>query len=118
MVFYIAFISRERFIKSLKQSFVKALPYFSIVFVYGVLRLTVLNFDNTLNFYSKANLYTESFWSGCIPLNVLLTYAKLLILPLDSTWREVLSSIPISLIGRWQDRFDGGDCFRISSILL
>ncbi|MEK7121883.1 MAG: hypothetical protein AAB857_04225, partial [Patescibacteria group bacterium] len=44
MVFYIAFISRERFIKSLKQSFVKAPPYFGIVFIYGILRLTVLNF--------------------------------------------------------------------------
>ncbi|MEK7076377.1 MAG: tetratricopeptide repeat protein, partial [Patescibacteria group bacterium] len=83
MVFYIAFVSRERFLKSLKQSFVKALPYFSIVFVYGILRLTVLNFDNTLNFYSKANLYTESFLVRMYTfLNVLLTYAKLLILPL------------------------------------
>ncbi|MEK7121103.1 MAG: tetratricopeptide repeat protein, partial [Patescibacteria group bacterium] len=83
MVFYISFISRERFIRSLKQSFVKALPYFSIVFVYGILRLTVLNFDNTLNFYSKANLYTESFLVRMYTfLNVLLTYAKLLVLPL------------------------------------
>ena len=83
MVFYISFIAKESFFKSLKQAFIKALPYFSIVFVYGILRLSVLNFDNTLNFYSKANPYTESFLVRIYTfLNVLLTYAKLLILPL------------------------------------
>lgn len=84
MVFYIAFISRERFATSLKRAFFKALPYFGIVFVYGILRLTILNFDNTLNFYSKANPYTESFLIRMYTfLNVLLTYAKLMILPLS-----------------------------------
>lgn len=83
MILYISFISKERFTKSLKQAFIKALPYFSIVFIYGILRLTVLNFDNTLNFYSKANPYTESFLVRMYTfLNVLLTYAKLMILPL------------------------------------
>lgn len=83
MLFYIAFISREKLARSFKQAFVMALPYFGIVFVYGILRLTVLNFDNTLNFYSKANPYTESFLVRMYTfLNVLLTYAKLLILPL------------------------------------
>jgi len=83
MVFYIAFISRGRFIKSLKQSFVKVLPYFSIVFVYGILRLTVLNFDNTLNFYSRSNLYADSFLIRMYTfLNVLLTYVKLMVVPL------------------------------------
>ena len=114
MVFYIAFISRERFIKSLKQSFVKALPYFSIVFVYGVLRLTVLNFDNTLNFYSKANLYTESFLVRMYTfLNVLLTYAKLMILPLGQHMERsvtiytyffnlpVVSSLTIIVVVLW-----------------
>ena len=83
MLFYVAFISRERFIRSFKTAFIKTLPYFSIVFVYGILRLTVLNFDNTLNFYSKANPYTESFLVRMYTfLNVLLTYLKLLVLPL------------------------------------
>lgn len=83
VVFYISFLSQERFIRSLKTAFIKALPYFSVVFVYGVLRLTILNFENTLNFYSQPNLYTESFLVRMYTfLNVLWTYAGLMILPL------------------------------------
>ena len=84
MVFYIAFISRDRFLRSLKKAFIKALPYFGIVFVYGILRLTVLNFENTLNFYSQSNLYTESFFARMYTfLNVLWTYAGLMIMPIN-----------------------------------
>lgn len=83
MVFYISFLSQDRFLKSLKTAFIKALPYLGIVLVYGVLRLTILNFENTLNFYSQPNLYTESFLVRMYTfLNVLWTYARLIILPL------------------------------------
>ena len=83
MVFYIAFISRERFLRSVKTSFVKALPYFGIVFVYGILRLTVLNFENTLNFYSRSNPYADSLLVRMYTfMNVLWTYVELMILPL------------------------------------
>ena len=83
IVVYIAFVSRERFLRSLRLAFIKALPYFGIVFVYGILRLTVLNFENTLNFYSQSNPYTESFFVRMYTfLNVLWTYAGLMIVPL------------------------------------
>ena len=83
MLVYIAFISKERFIRSIKAAVIKALPYFGIVFTYGILRLTVLNFENTLNFYSRANPYTESFLTRMYTfLNVLLTYLKLMVVPL------------------------------------
>jgi len=38
------------------------LPFCIITFIYIVLRLTLLNFSNTLNFYSEANIFTESFF--------------------------------------------------------
>lgn len=114
MILYISFISKERFIKSLKQALFKALPYFSIVLIYGILRLTVLNFDNTLNFYSKANPYTESFFIRMYTfLNVLLTYAKLMILPLGQHMERsvtiythffnwpVVSSFTIAVVVFW-----------------
>ncbi|OGN13614.1 MAG: hypothetical protein A3J47_04225 [Candidatus Yanofskybacteria bacterium RIFCSPHIGHO2_02_FULL_43_22] len=94
MVFYISFIvdnprfdlggtKGRTFLNHLKKAFRKALPYFGIVFVYGILRLTVLNFENTLNFYSKANLYTESLSVRMYTfLNILWTYAGLMIVPL------------------------------------
>ena len=90
MVFYIAFLgggklttSNVRWTFDVKEAFKKALPYFGIVFVYGILRLTTLNFDNTLNFYSQSNPYTESLLVRMYTfLNVLWTYAGLMILPL------------------------------------
>lgn len=42
-------------IKILKQVW----PFISIAAIYGVLRLTVLNFQNTLNFYQQQNIYSE-----------------------------------------------------------
>ncbi len=72
MIFYISFISSNHrfqratgqaktgFLKSVKESFLKALPFFSISVVYFVLRLTVFNFKNTLNFFEQPNAYSEN----------------------------------------------------------
>ncbi len=103
MVFYISFIYDPRFdpaipkgrtfLRSLKTAFIKALPYCGIVFVYGILRLTILNFENTLNFYSQTNVYTESFMVRMYTfLNVLWVYAGLMILPL---WQHMERSVTI-----------------------
>lgn len=82
LVFYIAFISKSAFWLSLKKSFIKALPYFGIVFIYGILRLTVLNFQNTLNFYTQPNAYSESFFVRMLTfLGVLTEYVKLIFAP-------------------------------------
>lgn len=103
MVFYISFLYDPRFdlvapkgrtfSRSIKTAFIKALPYFGIVFVYGVLRLTVLNFENTLNFYSQSNIYAESLTVRMYTfLNVLWVYAGLMILPL---WQHMERSVTI-----------------------
>ncbi|TAM41526.1 tetratricopeptide repeat protein [bacterium] len=34
-------------------------PFWLIAFIYIILRLTLFNFSNTLNFYSQANIFTE-----------------------------------------------------------
>src|SRR3989344_1873086 len=74
---------RDAFLRSLKKSFLRTLPYFGIVVFYGILRLTVLNFDNTLNFYAAQNIYTESFFIRMYTfMGVLLEYLKLLLAPL------------------------------------
>lgn len=83
MIFYISFISKEYFLSSLKTAFIKTIPYFGVVFFYGILRLTVLNFENTLNFYSRSNPYADSFLVRMYTfMNILWTYAKLMIVPL------------------------------------
>lgn len=45
----------ERF----KRAFIDTLPFIGISAIYGILRLSVLNFQNTLNFYQQQNIYSE-----------------------------------------------------------
>lgn len=82
MVIYISFLSQSSFLKSLKNGLIKTWPYFAVVFVYGVLRLTLLNFLDTLNFYVVPNPYSEHLYIRFFTfLSTLLTYFKLLIIP-------------------------------------
>lgn len=82
LVIYISFLSGETFWRAVRHGLVKIWPYLAIVFGYGLLRLTILNFENTLNFYAHSNPYTESFLVRMYTfLGVLWTYAKLMIFP-------------------------------------
>src|SRR3989338_2487956 len=82
VAFYISFISKERFLKSVKHGLIKIWPYFAVVVVYGILRLTVLNFQNTLNFYAEPNIYSENLYVRVFTfLPILWEYLKLLIVP-------------------------------------
>ena len=90
MVFYIAFMSKSKLTTSnvprtldVKGAFKEALPYFGVVAVYGILRLTVLNFQNTLNFYSDPNIYSENLHVRIFTfLSILWEYLKLLVVPI------------------------------------
>ena len=82
MVVYLSFLNRLNFWNGLKKAVIKTLPYFATVFIYGILRLTVLNFENILNFYSRSNIYTEHLSVRIYTfLGVLLEYFKLLFAP-------------------------------------
>jgi len=103
MVFYVAFMDGDandakkhanyakkdshhsheiRILASLKNAFKEALPYFGVVAVYGILRLTVLNFQNTLNFYAAPNLYSENIIYRLFTfMHVLVDYFRLLFVP-------------------------------------
>lgn len=83
LVFYVAALSRDKFLLSIWKGFIKIWPYLAIVIVYGVLRLTVLNFLDTLNFYLEPNIYSENLHIRIFTfLPILGEYAKLLIAPL------------------------------------
>ncbi|MBI2063712.1 MAG: tetratricopeptide repeat protein [Candidatus Yanofskybacteria bacterium] len=82
MIFYIAFLSADRFRVSIKKAFKEAWLYFGIVIIYGILRLTVLNFQNTLNFYTAPNPYSENLWYRILTfMHVLIDYFRLLLVP-------------------------------------
>jgi len=83
LVYYVSFRSEGRFIRSIKQGLIKLWPYFAVVFIYGILRLTVLNFQNTLNFYSAPNAYSENLLYRIFTfMHVLVDYFKLLLVPI------------------------------------
>src|SRR3989344_7689159 len=82
MAFYISVLSGDKFLKSIKRGLIKTWPYFAVVLVYGILRLTVLNFQNTLNFYAEPNIYSENLYVRFFTfLPILLGYIKLLFVP-------------------------------------
>jgi len=57
-------------------------PYGVIAGIYILLRLTVLNFTNTLNFYNAGNIYADSLLIRLYTFtSVLLIYLKLLLYP-------------------------------------
>lgn len=73
-------LSLEGFLNSVKKS----IPFFVILFVYIFLRLTILNFNNTLNFWGYETLYTQNIFVRLNTfLNVLPLYISLLLLPLN-----------------------------------
>lgn len=81
-IFYLAFLSREHFVRGVITSLKKAAPYTGIVAVYGILRLTVLNFANTLNFYTAQNVYSEHLLVRLMTfMHALAVYLRLLVWP-------------------------------------
>jgi len=84
LAFYVSVISNDKFVVSVKRGLIKTWPYFLVVFVYGILRLTVLNFQNTLNFDTIPNLYSENLHYRLFTfMHVLIDYFKLLFVPTD-----------------------------------
>ncbi|MDP3954263.1 MAG: tetratricopeptide repeat protein [bacterium] len=82
MIFYISFISRDRFWISIKKAFKETWLYFGVVVVYGILRLTVLNFQNTLNFYTAPNPYSENILYRMLTfMHAFVDYIRLLFVP-------------------------------------
>ena len=82
MIYYIAFLTAKPFFRAFKEALIKSLPYWTVAIVYFVLRLTVFNFKNTLNFYSQANEYTRHLSYRLYTFGeVLIEYFKLIFVP-------------------------------------
>lgn len=59
-------------------------PFFAAALIYFLLRLTVLNFGGTLNFYSEENVYTQSLSTRMLTFMAsLLSYYSFLLLPIN-----------------------------------
>ncbi len=98
MVFLMAFIYHDRFWLSFKKAFVKALPYFGISLIYGISRLTIFNFQNTLNFYNTfSDAYTQHLSYRIYTfLHVIVVYFRLIFVPTGLHMeREVLVNVSL-----------------------
>src|SRR3989344_4225921 len=83
LIFYIAFLSKDRLFVSVKTAFAKTIPFWTISGFYWFLRMTVLNFNNTLNFYSQVNDYTGHLSYRLYTFGyALVEYFKLIFVPL------------------------------------
>ena len=95
LIFSAAWLETTPFWRSLINSFKKTWPYFLLVLVYGILRLTVLNFSNTLNFYAQPNVYSENLHVRLFTFaHALWNYFGILVAPLKLHMER---SIPVQL---------------------
>lgn len=70
-------------IKEVKNILIKTSPLFFISFVYFLLRLTILNFGQTLNLYGEENIFTQNIHFRIFTfLKILLIYFSLYFAPL------------------------------------
>ncbi len=95
-----AFQYKEPFLGRLKKGIVAVLPFAGISAIYGVLRLTVLNFQNTLNFYHVQNFYSEHISVRLYTfLHALLIYFQIIFWPVGLHMeRDLIVSLHI-----WED---------------
>jgi tetratricopeptide (TPR) repeat protein len=78
LVLFYEILNREKF----KKILINTSPLFFIALIYFILRLTVLNFGQTLNLYGEENIFTKNIHYRIFTfLNILLTYYSLYFLP-------------------------------------
>ncbi len=93
-VVLMAFENQGLFWARFRKSFLAIVPFLGITVVYGILRLTVLNFQNTLNFYQQQNIYSENLLYRIYTFfHALVVYIRLIIWP---TGLHMDRDIPVS----------------------
>lgn len=98
---------KERpFLQSLRLGIWRTAPFFAVAGLYGLLRLTVFNFKDTLNFYVANNIYTENLSYRIFTFfNALLDYVRLVFVPIglhmerDVPLRTSLLQWPVWFVG-------------------
>ena len=91
----IAFELQGKLFSRVKQALYAVAPFIGLSVLYGVLRLTVLNFQNTLNFYQQQNIYSEHvLYRMYTFLHALLVYIRLAFVPIGLHMER---DIPVSL---------------------
>ena len=92
-------LTRDEPLQRLKDTLARSWPFLAMAVAYIILRATALNFDNTFNFYTVSNTFTQSIlvrvWTFCKALSI---YVSLLFVPLGLHVERTLFPIPNSLL--------------------
>lgn len=79
LVFATSYLLHE---KNLKKAIKISTPYFAIALCYFLLRITIFNFANTLNFYNAENIYASNIFVRINTfINLFPNYTQLLLYP-------------------------------------
>jgi tetratricopeptide (TPR) repeat protein len=105
LIFLIFLFSKKSFSRNaIVNSLIKTLPYALITGTYFILRISVLNFNNTLNFYNSANIYSSNLLVRLETfISLFPTYLGLLIYP-NSLFMErdagiqIMTSLNIQIV--------------------
>lgn len=78
------FFEKKLSFRSIRNIILRSLPFVGVSLIYAILRLTKLNFINTLNFYTQPTLYSSNLWVRLLTFfKVLPEYFRILIWPTD-----------------------------------
>jgi len=105
LIFIVLLSQKKSFTKeSILTSLIQTLPYALITISYFILRITVLNFNNTLNFYNSENIYSShlqvrlaTFFHIFPQYLELILYPKKLFMERDSVIK-VMTTITLPII--------------------
>jgi tetratricopeptide (TPR) repeat protein len=105
LIFVVLLFSKKSFSKhSFIKSIIQTIPFALIAGSYFILRITVLNFNNTLNFYNSANIYSShllvrlyTFFTIFPSYLGLLIYPKMLFMERDSGV-QIITSLNFSIL--------------------
>jgi len=87
------FFEKKLNFRAIRNMVLRALPFFVVSGLYAILRLTVLNFGNTLNFYTRQNIYSSNLGIRLLTFfKIVPEYFRILIWPTDLHMER---SIPI-----------------------
>ena len=88
-LYLLCFEEKKISLSAVFRIFLKISPYLALEAVYMAVRLTSLNFSNTLNFYNESNIFTGNIWFRILTfMSVLPEYYKLIFFPLHLTYEK------------------------------
>jgi len=100
-IFLLTYFTQKEYKTSVKKILLILMPFIVITIIYIFLRLTVLNFANTLNFYREENLYSQNLLVRLLTFfAVFFQYFSIIFLPYELVFARS-APIIVSPLNLW-----------------